>query len=238
MNVFWSEKVPYIDLFGYHHWIYLGILLLCLLLLVYYQDKVRIHGEVIRKSLLIVTIAQQILLYSWYIFETGFDISESLPLHISRISSLLGIYYLLTKNSKVMNSLFYFGLYAYGSFLVPSRVYPISHAIGMSFLVNHVITLLLPLFASVAYDWRPTLKSLFTSYGYFLIYFCFVYFLNPLIDGNYFYLKHRPVFKDLPGYLYNPGALVFTFFLFYIGFFVYRIIEKKITGSNLYLNKE
>lgn len=237
MNLFWSEKVPSIGLFGYHHWIYIGVLLLCLLLLVYYRNKVRTHAEVIRKSLLLVAIAQQLLLYFWYIFETGFDISESLPFHISRISSLLGISYLLTKNSRVMNILFYFGLYAYGSFLIPSRVYPISHAIGISFLVNHVITLLLPLFASMAYDWRPTLKSLFTSYGYFLIYFFFVYFLNPLIDGNYFYLKYRPVFKELPDYLYNPGALVFTFVLFYIAFFVYRTAEKSITGNNLCLNK-
>lgn len=233
MHLFWSQDVPYIRLFDSHHWLYLGILFLTLFLLVYYRNKVRKHAEGLRKSTLAVSIAQQILLYSWYVFETGFVISEALPLHISRISSLLGIYYLFTKNPKVMNVLFYFGLYAYGSFLVPSRVYPVSHAIGVSFLINHIITLLLPLFASIAYGWRPTLKSLFVSYAYFLGYFLGVFFLNPLIDGNYFYLKHRPFFTELPGYLYHSMALLFTFLLFSTGYFVYRTVEQKIIGKQL-----
>lgn len=238
MNPFWSEHAPYIQLFGVNHLLYIGIMLLSLFLLIRYRDKVRKHSETVRKMILVLSIAQQILLYSWYIFETGFDISESLPLHISRISSLLGIYYLFTKNPKVMNTLFYFGLYAYGSFLVPSRVYTIYHAIGISFLVNHVITILLPLFASIAYDWRPTLKSLFISFGYFLIYFIFVYFLNPLINGNYFYLKHRPFLQELPGYIYHPAALIATFLLFCVGYFAYRAVEKKVTGKNLVVKEE
>lgn len=226
MNIFWSEQAPFIKLFGLNHLLYIGIMFLLLLLLVHYRGKVKEHRETVRKVLLVISFAQQILLYSWYIFETGFDSAESLPLHISRISSLIGIYYLFTKSEKAMNILFYFGLYAYGSFLVPSRVYAIYHIVGISFLVNHVITLLLPIFASIAYEWRPTLKSLFTSYGYFLLYFFFVYFLNPLIDGNYFYLKIRPFLQTLPDNIYNPAALAATFALFCIGYVVYKAIEK------------
>lgn len=237
MKLFWSEHAPFIELFGWQHLLYTGIMLLTLFLLVRYRTEVRRNRENIRKIILVVSIVQQVLLYSWYIFETGFDISESLPLHVSRISSLLGIYYLFTKNTKVMNVLFFFGLYAYGSFLVPSRVYAIYHIVGISFLVNHVVTILLPIFASIAYDWRPTFHSLFTSYGYFLFYFFFVFFLNPLIDGNYFYLKTRPFLQDLPGYIYNPAALVATFSLFLVGYYAYRAIEKKMTGKNLTPNK-
>src|SRR5690625_4093123 len=105
-----------------------------LLYLLISQFKIiKIHADKISYWILSFSISQQVLLYSWYIFETGFDVSEALPLHISRISSILGIIYLITKNQKVLDVLFYFGLFAYGTFFYPQRVYPVYHAIGVSF---------------------------------------------------------------------------------------------------------
>lgn len=121
-----------------------------------------------------------------------------------------------------MDVLFYFGLYAYGSFFYPSRVYPIYHMLGLSFLLNHLITILLPIFAAIAYDWRPKLSRFFYAYGWFLIYFIIVYLLNPLIDGNYFYLKYRPFFSDLPEVVYVPLVLIFTLLIFLLGYSLYR----------------
>lgn len=228
MRFLWSRNTPYIQLFDFHHVLYISVMLLTLILLIRYQKNVELYSEKIRKSLLFLSIIQQVLLYSWYIFEMGFDISESLPLHISRISSLLGIYYLLTKNRRVLNVLFFFGLYAYGSFLYPSRVYPFYHTVGISFLINHIVTILLPLFAAIAYNWKPTFKSLLVAYVYFLLYFTFVYFFNPLVDGNYFYLKHRPFFSQWSDALYIPIVLVATFILFSTGFGIFKGIEKKL----------
>lgn len=237
MNYFWDEEVPYITTFGGHHLFYITMMLGLLALMIYYRKSIRKYSETFRKWLLVVAVAQQVLLYSWYIFETGFDISESLPLHISRISSILGIIFLITKNTSVMNVLFYFGLYAYGSFLYPSLVYPFYHAIGISFFVNHALTILLPIFAAIAYDWRPDLPSLFKSYGWFLVYFFFVYFLNPLIDGNYFYLKHRPFFGHWPDSLYIPAVLIATFLIFFIGYLAAKWLDKKFTPDKNYENQ-
>src|SRR5699024_7027974 len=115
-----------------------------------------------------------------------------LPIHICRISTLLGIWFLITKNTKVLEIMFYFGLFVYGSFFYPSRIYPIDHVIGISFVVNHTITILLPYFGYIAYQWRPSFKGFVKAYSLFLLYFVFVYILNPFINGNYFYLKYRP----------------------------------------------
>lgn len=228
MNLFWSKDVPYIHLFDLHHTFYISSMLLTLFVLIHYRKKVKAHSEKIRKFILTVSLGQQFLLYSWYIFEMGFDAAESLPLHISRISSLLGIYYLSTKNNRILNVLFFFGLYAYGSFLYPSRVYPFYHAVGISFLINHVITILLPLFAIFAYDWRSSFKSLIEAYTYFLLYFAFVYFINPLIDGNYFYLKYRPFFQQWSDAVYVPVVLLVTFILFLTGFGILKVVEKRL----------
>lgn len=234
MNRFWSEDVEFIKTFGLDHLIYISILVVTLVALILNRHKVRANSEKIGNIILIVSILQQILLYSWYFFETGFDVSEALPLQICRISSLLGIYFLITKNKKVLDVMFYFGLYAYGSFLYPSRIYPIYHAIGISFVINHLITILLPYFAFIAYDWRPNFKSLKKSCGYFLVYFVFVYFLNPMIDGNYFYLKYRPFFQTWPEYIYVHFIICFTIFIFFIGYKVVEYISKFAKTESVY----
>jgi len=226
MNIFWDEDVPFISIFGGHHLFYIVMMAILLYLLISQFKIIKIHADKISYWILGFSISQQVLLYSWYIFETGFDVSEALPLHISRISSILGIIYLITKNQKVLDVLFYFGLFAYGTFFYPQRVYPVYHAIGVSFFINHAITILLPIFAAIAYDWRPSLQAAFRSYRWFLIYFVFVYFLNPLIDGNYFYLKYRPFFGHLPDYIYVPGVMLFTLVIFIFGYYLSAGIDK------------
>ncbi|MFD1851681.1 TIGR02206 family membrane protein [Oceanobacillus bengalensis] len=227
----WSEDTAYIQILSIDHIIYLFILAISLAVLILYRNKVKRNRKQIAACFLILSILQQILLYSWYIFETGFDVSESLPLQICRISTLLGIWFLVTKNIKVLEIMFYFGLFAYGSFLYPSRIHPVYHVMGISFVVNHVITILLPYFGYIAYQWRPKFKGFLKAYLLFLVYFAFVYVLNPFIDGNYFYLKYRPFFNEWPNYIYVPVVLIVVFIGFYLAFVVvrsaYRISSKQ-----------
>lgn len=228
MNHFWSQDVPYLSLLDEHHFFYIALMVSLLIAMIVQVKWIKIHAANIRMLILIFSIAQQLLLYSWYITETGFDISESLPLHISRISSILGIIYLITDNKAFLEVLFYFGLFAYGSFFYPSRVYPVYHAIGISFFINHAVTILLPIFAAIVYNWRPSLAGTLKSYGWFLLYFLFVYLLNPLIDGNYFYLKYRPFLSQLPDYAYVPIVLTATLFIFLLGYYLARGVEKAV----------
>jgi len=225
MISWWSEEVPFISTFDGNHIVYITIVVGLMAALFRYRKQVKVNAKKIGIIILITSILQQTLLYSWYVLEMGFDVSESLPLHISRVTSLLGIFYLFTKNKKVMDVVFFFSLFAYASFLYPQRIYPITHVIGISYLVNHAITILLPYFAYIAHDWRPNRKSLIHAYSFFLIYFWFVYFLNPFIDGNYFYLKYRPFFHEWPDYIYVPVVLIVVFFGFLLAYQVVKWIS-------------
>ncbi|GEL76374.1 YwaF family protein [Tenuibacillus multivorans] len=226
INQSWSEEAPFIAPFDIHHLVYIIIVVALLGLLLFNKEKIKSNAHRIGAVILTISILQQIMLYSWYIFETGFNISESLPLHISRISSLLGIYFIMTKNFKVLDVLFFFSIFAYGSFLYPQRIYEITHIMGLSFLINHAITILLPYFAYIAFGWRPTFKSFIRAYVIFVVYLMFVYLLNPLIDGNYFYLKYRPFLDNWSDYLYIPGVLIITFIGFLLFYRVVKLIER------------
>lgn len=138
----------YITLFNPDHIIFIIGLIIISAALFIKRGTVKEHRRTITLVILIVSIFQQILLYSSYYFILDFDLGESLPLQISRVNTILGIIFLITKNGKVFRVLALFGLFAWLSFLYPSRVYGITHPIGWSFFINHVVTLLLPFTAS------------------------------------------------------------------------------------------
>lgn len=218
MNSWWSAGVDYIKPFTLQHLVYIAIVLAVLAAMIVFRNKLKPNAKKITAVVLTVSILQQILLYSWYVFETGYDVSDSLPLHLCRITGLLGVYFLITKNTKVLDLIFYFSLFAYGSFLYPQRIYPITHSMGLSFLISHMITLLLPYYGSKITNWRPTLRGVVKTYLVFVVYFFFVYFFNPLVDGNYFYLKYRPFFGSWPDLAYLPAVLAVTLIGFFAAF--------------------
>nr|NLD41193.1 TIGR02206 family membrane protein [Actinomycetales bacterium] len=224
MNTFWDVDTPFIPLFGVDHLLYIGIMLACLAALLLGRTWVRRHRERLRRVLLGTSVAQFAALYAWYVTETSFDLAEALPLHISRISTILGIVFLATRNRRVMDVAFYLGLFAYLTFLLPQRIYPITHAIGWSFVVSHVLTILLPVFAVIAYGWRPTAPALWRSFGWFLAYFLVVLVVNPLVGGNYFYLRDRPILAGLPSPLYEALAVSVTLALFWLGYLMANAI--------------
>lgn len=218
----------YIQIFGPEHLRYISMLLLVAIALFTFRERIPRNRKRLTGIILAVSVFQQLLLYTSYFYLLDFHLGESLPLQISRISSLLGIVLLVTKNRKVFFVLCFFSIYAYASFLYPSRVYAITHPIGLSFILNHVITILLPYYMMIAYGMKVKKREHRMAFGWFVAYLLFVYFFNPLVDGNYFYLKYRPLFAGWPDYLYLPAVLLVTYLGFWIGERWYRYIGPKL----------
>lgn len=222
----------FIPMFRTDHLIFIGGLAVMAVLLFRYKDKVKEKRKTITKIILFTSLIQQILLYSSYFFLKEFDLSESLPLHISRINTIIGIFYLLTKKEILFTFLCYFGLSAWASFLYPSRVYGITHPLGISFFINHLITLLLPFYAMIAQGARLRKGDKNTVFKWFLVYLVFVYFFNPLVDGNYFYLKHKPFLKDVSDVIYIPFVILLTYALFSLGEALYMKVQVSLPHEN------
>lgn len=122
---------PFINAFSTAHILYLAAFFVILISMFIFRDFIQTNQVVIGRFLFVVSVLQQILLYSWYYFETKFDLKQALPLHICRLSTIMGLIYLVTGNQMVMQVLFYFGLYAYFSFFMPSRINKIYHVSGL-----------------------------------------------------------------------------------------------------------
>lgn len=223
----------FIKPFGPNHWLYIGIVIMVGFLLFTNIPFVRKHRDQISMMVLIISIIQQCILYGYYLLFFKFDLSESLPLHISRINSILGIVYLATKSKLVIRVLSFTGAFALLSFLYPSRVQSITHPLGISFLVNHIITLLLPVFAMVVYDFRIQKADKQLPFILMMVYMMLVYVINPIVNGNYFYLVKRP-FAFLNGMadgLYLILCAVVTFALFSMAEICYNRLSEYLTNQ-------
>lgn len=222
----------FIKPFGPNHLLYIGIVIMVVFSLFTNIPFVRKHRDQISTMVLIISMIQQCILYGYYLLFFKFDLSESLPLHISRINSILGIIYLATKSKLVIRILSFTGAFALLSFLYPSRVQSITHPLGVSFLVNHIITLLLPFFAMVVYDFRIQKADKQLPFILMLVYMMMVYVINPIVNGNYFYLVKRP-FAFLNGMadgLYLILCAVVTFALFSVAEICYNRLSKYLTN--------
>lgn len=203
----------YIKLLGPNHIFYLSILFLLGLLIYKKQDWIRQYRTYISWTLVLISFLQQAILYGSYLKE-GFPLDEALPLHISRINTLLGLVYLISRSRKLIPFLTYFSFFAWLSFIYPSRIEPISHIRGLSFLVNHLITVYLPFYAWIAYQDRIRPGDKTKAFLGFLAYLLVAFLVNLAVDGNYFYMKHIPIFPQMPLWLYLLITILFVYTVF------------------------
>lgn len=217
----------YITFMGPHHLLYLAILLVLTILIIIMRSHIHQHFNIWRWIIFIVSLCQQAMLYGTYLTQ-GFPLSEALLLHISRINSLLGIFCLLTLNTETIKIFTLLSSFAWLSFIYPSRVTPIYDPLGLSFLINHCVTVLLPY---AFYFYRPftlSKKDLGKTSIVFLSYLILVLVINPLVNGNYFYLQSKPIIPQAPTWLYLLVSVLIALILFIIQYLIFnRIITHK-----------
>lgn len=204
----------FIKPFSLDHWIFIFLMVGVVILFIKNRHTLKKHERTFSLVILGICILQQILLYSYLIISMGLDWGEILPLHISRVTTILCIIYLITKNRNVFFTLSYFGVFAWLAFLYPSRIDPITHPLGVSFFINHVITLLMPYFAMSVHHKRIRPGDKIKAFRFFLLYLSVAIVANIVFDGNYFYLKYHPIFPTLSNLIYIPLAILVTLVLF------------------------
>ncbi|WP_192498741.1 TIGR02206 family membrane protein [Ornithinimicrobium pratense] len=219
---FFRHEVDPLVIGGPDHRTYLAFYLTLLVLLVSARDLARRREELVRRTLVLVSVAQQLVMYGVHLAR-GDRWAAALPLHVCRLCTLLGLVWLLTGEDWAMQVAFYLGLFAYGSLAYPYGIEPRDHVMGWSFVVNHSLTLLLPVYAGVVHGWRPHLRGLGWSYLAFLGYLAVADRTNRRTGGNYFYLQDRPVLRSLSHRRYLATAAAGAAGLFGAGYAVSRL---------------
>lgn len=200
---FFIDDVVRTQPFGLEHLGYVTLALLACWWFIRSQQHIKQHQATYHRWFLAIFGGTTIVFYLWSFVFTGFGLTNGLPLHACRISTLLSLYYYLSNDRRVMPYLFYFGIFAVVAIAYPSNVHPLyTHLVGYTSQITHIMLLLTWLYIVLIEGYRPTIKEFKTVAIHFTYLLLFVWGFNHLVGGGeYFYILssvNRPFLKTLP----------------------------------------
>ncbi len=224
---YYAIDAPYLKLYSMEHILFLVACVVTVTLFVVFRKKIAENRKVIGNTMLGIILFQQIfLMYGWYLLVSDNLLAEALPLEMCRISTLLTICFLVTKDNRFMDVIFYFSIYALCSLVYPKNIYHLLHVNGISYMINHLMTVITPIFGAIAYGWKPNWKSFRRASIAFTVYFPVVLVVNHFTGGNYFYQVDRPFWNGMDQWLFSGITYVGTILGFALATWLVEVLVK------------
>ncbi len=224
---FFDLDAPLVVPFSFEHCLYLFFCVAMYACAIRFRKTLANHAGKLRWMLLVIICIQQISQYSWYwsVYENPWQ--QALPLEMCRVCTILTFLFLLTGDHRFMDVEFYFSPFALSAMVYPVGCYTLIHIDGISYMVNHLMSVIAPLLAYVAFGWRPSRMSLRRAITVFACYLPAVMLVNKLTGGNYFYLVEPPILKFLGARIYFLVLITGTLCLFFLmTYLLYRNKER------------
>ncbi|MCY6485097.1 TIGR02206 family membrane protein [Clostridium aestuarii] len=227
ISMFWKSTTnnSQFESFSNGHVLSLTIIISIILLIYFNKEKLKNkHSrKIIGSSLAVILLLQQILLYLWYIDSGNFTLKESLPLYTCRICEILCIFMVIKGNRKLFDIVYFWGVSGASiALLTPDTSgFKFPHIMYVQFFIGHGCILISIAFMFFVYNYIPTINSLKRTFKWSFIYIFIVGGFNYLVNGNYSYLRQKPLTSSPLDYLppypyYIPIFVGFIFTLFII----------------------
>jgi hypothetical integral membrane protein (TIGR02206 family) len=210
---FFLDDVVRTQPFSSEHFVYMTLAVIACVWFIRKQATIKSNQEHYHKLFLWLILVPTVIFYIWSLIFTGFGLPNGLPLHACRISTLLSLYYFLTKDQRVFPYLYYFGIFAVVAIAYTSNVHPLyTHLVGYTSQITHIMLLITWLYIVLVVGYRPTIKD-FKQVGlHFSLFLLLIWPFNHLVGGGeYFYILsevNRPFLKDLPEVLWVSGMIL------------------------------
>lgn len=249
VELFWSSTPP-VKLFkpyGIDH--ILALIFAVLIGVIIVRNRKKWEEEKYKKRIkipfIIVLIIHQFMIYSWYISSGHFNVQESLPLYLCRISAILALVLLITESKKVFDVLYFWGL---GGALVAlifpdTGGYVFPHIMYIQFFTAHSLIVLSVCYMMALKGYKPDRESFKRTVVWTIIYVCVVVIVNNLTGANYCFFRQKPITPTpidyLPPYpFYVPSWILLFLSGFYLMYLPFKIINirKKSKKNEIQLN--
>lgn len=204
MNSFIDPNAPAVQVGDLNHIIYLIGIAIIMFVLFKFRHQMKDHPKRVMLGILIFAVVQRLVSAGYYLLAGEFTIIESLPLHICRLVCYLIIIQYFVRQEWLDQVIFYFGIFAYASFIYPLGISPAFHMLGISFFMLHSLNIAYPFIRYFLVGFLPTVKGAFQAAIIFSIYLMSMQLLNNAIGSNYFYTEDRPFLHDMsePAYFF------------------------------------
>jgi hypothetical integral membrane protein (TIGR02206 family) len=166
---------------------------------------------------------------------------QHLPLHLCGIAIFLTAIMLARRSYPAYELVYFWGFAGtLQAIVTPDIEYGFPHLFYLSYYVSHGAIIVGAAYATLVFEFRPTLRSIARVYLLTAIYaFVLIAPLNYLLDTNYLYLRGKPSSASILDYLgpwpwYLGSLLVLAwvlFFVTYLPFLILALIGKRRTDA-------
>ncbi|MDP4086069.1 MAG: TIGR02206 family membrane protein [Bacillota bacterium] len=232
----YQSKLESFRLFSVAHILTIGIIFVLGFLLFVFQKKIREKQRAFRFSLSVVLFMAELLQHYWLIFEKAWSIKKDLPAHLSDLAVILALLMLVTRSYKLFQFMYFAGLgSSIQAILTPDLgEFSFPHFQYFLFFILHGGVVLACLFMVVAFQYKPTIPSMWVTMLLINLYATIVFQLNSAVGSNYLYIMRKPgntsvldYLGSWPWYLLSMDlVMILSFYLLYCPFWV----EKKMKG--------
>lgn len=139
----------------------------------------------------------------------SFSIRTHLPFYMCRLSVLVLLYYVITKDKRVETFLFFWGATGLAGVIYPNGVVDNIVNLKETFFIDHFLLAMTPFYLIVYEGFRPTFKGVLQITGLMAVILLLFIPINHLVGSDYFYLANQSIFGELfPGQSSVVFALV------------------------------
>jgi hypothetical integral membrane protein (TIGR02206 family) len=230
----YHSKLDLFQPFSMEHLITMAVIFMLCILLFVFRNNLKVEGRrrIFRFTLASLILVSNVLYHLWLLYEHAWTVKKALPLQLSDLAALLAIAMLLTKNKQLFQFMYFAGLASAIQAIVTPDLYHFSfpHFLYFQSFVSHGGVVLACLFMVVAFNFRPTILSMWVTVLIVNFYAVFVYFINKKLGANYLYIMKKAGMNTIldklgpwPWYLFGVEIImVLSFYLLYSPFWLKR----------------
>jgi len=236
MNNFFSynhNPLNQFEPFSLNHIIPLLLIIIGVYLIFRFREKLGNpkYEKTIRYSIAIFAIFLEVSFQSWQMYHGVWDLADSLPLHLCRLTSYLGIIAMLTKSNNIFEIAYFWSLGGVVSIMFPDILDGPDRFRYYHFVVYHILFFYMYMYMLFVLKFELNFKSFKKSYLILLAFVLIVIIpVNNIFDMNYMYLLFPAdtpftIFGEHGYFLYIIGCLSLTtviMILWYLPIHVYN----------------
>jgi hypothetical integral membrane protein (TIGR02206 family) len=214
---------PSFEMFSTVHLMAVAMLVFIILLLFISKRKLSIQPNnlVIERIFAVSLLTIDVLYHVWLINTGRWNISDSLPLELCSISLLVTIILLWTGNKYLIDFVFFAGIGgAIQAIATPDLDLSFPHFRFFHFFYTHIGIIVTAIYFTWIKGYRPTFKGIIKTMIALNILLPIIFIVNTFSDGNYMFLKMKPMNGSLldflgpyPWYILSLEAVAFFIFI-------------------------
>ena len=237
-----GKSGPAFIMFSATHIIALVIVFICVIILFLTQKNFprKKQKRQLAERLFAISLLSMELLYHAWMYRAGmWRIGDSLPLELCSISLVLAIFLLWTGNKHLYNFVFFAGIGgALQALATPVLDLSFPHFRYFHFFYTHAGIILIALYFTWMKGFRPTFKGIIKAMIMLNGVAAVVYVVNLLTNGNYMFLRVKPMTGSLLDYLgpYPWYILSLEGVSFFVFVLLWALFKRPKHHSDLRLN--